>query len=268
MNIFNILKNNKDTLSNIPKHNLPKRFWTKEELGKEEYDKLFNDYLFGRCLTGAEFIELLDNNFTPFIRSLGFKGRKNHFYKVKDNFLFVIGLFKDKYGGELALNVGIHIVNYPIRGFFDKTEISKVTTNGTIIQKKLILENGNSWLKFGKDEKEGIETIEYMKSLISINGLSFFCQFEDNPAIFSEIKIVNFQNPSNRFEKFGIDEKMLSWIHFKIFVARYNFDYGDRHLAIEIMEKVRDDEWNSDRFTSKGISPLLLEIDKLIDEWK
>lgn len=143
MNIFNLF-NNKDQVSKTPKHNLPKRFWTQEELGKEDYDKLFKDYSFGRCLTGAEFIELLDKHYTPFIKSLGFKGRKNHFYQVKGNFLFVIGLFKDKYGGELTSNVGIHIVNYPIRGYFEKTEISKVTTSGTIIQKNLILENGNS----------------------------------------------------------------------------------------------------------------------------
>src|SRR6185436_2499438 len=106
-------------------------------------------------------------------------------------------------------------VNYPIRGFFEKTEISKVTTNGTIIHKTLVLENGNSQLKFGKDEKDGIETIEYMKSLISNDGHSFFHQFEEKPTVFNEIKIIDFEKPSDKFEKFGIDEKMLKWIHFK-----------------------------------------------------
>lgn len=268
MNIFDIFKNNKDKVDNTPKHYLPKRFWTEEELGKGDYDKFFNDYLFGRCLTGAEFIELLDNNFTPFIKSLGFKGRKNHFYKVKDNLLFVIGLFKDKYGGGLTLNVGIHIINYPIRGYFEKTEISKITTNGTIIQKNLILENGNSWLKFGKDKDEGLETIEFMKFLVTKEGVSLFQNYEERPNIFNEIEISDFVNPTNKFQKYGIDEKMLKWIHFQIFVARFNFDYGDKNIANEILKMVRVNEFNSDRFTLKGISPLIPEIDKLINEWK
>ncbi len=268
MNIFDIFRKNKNTLSNTPKHNLPKRFWTKEELGKEEYDKLFNDYLFGRCLTGAEFIELLDNNFTPFLKNLGFKGRKNHFYKVNENFLFVIGLFKDKYGGELTLNIGIHIPKFPIRGFFENTEISKVTTNGTIIQKNLILENGNSWLKFGLDKNEGLETIEFMKLLIFNEGLPFFQNYEQQPKIFNEIKISDLLSPTSKFQKYGIDEQILSWIHFKIFLARYNFEFGDKELSIEILKMERENEWNSDRFTSKGVSPLLPQIDKLINEWK
>jgi len=255
-------------LENKIRHNLPKRFWTKEELGKDEYEKLFNDYLFGRCLSGADFIELLDNHFTPFLKTLGFKGRKNHFYKIENKLLFVIGIFKDKYGGECSLNAGVHLEGYPIRGFFEKISASKVTTNGSIIYKALTLENENSSLKFGMNNLEGLETIEFMKELIKNLAIPFFEKFTNFPSPFNEIRISDLQNPNNKFKEFEIDEKMLNWIHFQIFIARFNFDFGEKKLTTEIMSFLRDKEWNSDRFTSKGISPLLTEIDNLINEWK
>lgn len=268
MNLLNIFNKSDRILSNKISHNLPKRFWTKDELGKEEYERLFNDYLFNRCLSGADFIKLLDENFTPFLKNIGYKGGKNHFYKSDSNLLFAIGIFKDKYGGECSLNVGVHIVGYPIRGFFEKISPSKVTTNGAMIRKTLELSNGNSSLKFGTDIQEGLETIEYMKTLIEGPGLDFFNKFTHFPKPFSDIELNDFIKPNNKFSEFNIEEKMLKWIHFQIFIARFNFDFGDKVKALQILSYAREQEWNVDRFTSKGVSPLLPEIDKLIDEWK
>lgn len=106
-----------------------------------------------------------------------------------------------------------------------------------------------------------------MKSLVSNEGISFFKSYEERPTLFNEIKLSDLVKPTNKFQEYGIDEKMLKWIHFQIFLARFNFDYGDKNIANEIIKRVSVNEFNSDRFVLKGFSPLIPEIDKLINEW-
>jgi hypothetical protein len=98
--------------------------------------------------------------------------------------------------------------------------------------------------------------------------LDFFSKFTNFPKPFSDIEINDFIKPNNKLSEFYIDEEMLKWIHFQIFIARFNFDFGDKVKALKILSYTREQEWNSERFTTKGVSQLLPEIDKLIGEWK
>ena len=91
--MLNFFKKNKND-------GLPKRFWNDVDLSESELEEFRKYSLFGRCLTDAAFIEILDSVFTPFMKSLGFEGRKNNFCKTHGSLIQTIGIFKNKYGGE------------------------------------------------------------------------------------------------------------------------------------------------------------------------
>lgn len=246
---------------------LPKRFWNDEDLSKREKEEIRKDYLFGKCLTGAEFIEILDSEFTPGIKSLGFKGRKNNFYKVDDSIIKTIGIFKNKYGGDCSLTLGVHIKDFPIRNADKFIENNKFTPSHSMIQKTLELDNGNHIFRFGKTKEEGLETVDLMKATLKIKGIAFFEKFSNYPHPFDKIKITDLEKPNDKFSEFGITEKMLVWVHFKKFLARFNHLNGNNEFALKILKKVRNDEYYSKRFTSVGVSPLIEGIDEMIKNY-
>ena len=256
--MLNFLKKNK---------NLPKRFWNDENLTKSELEEFRRDILFQRCLSSAEFIEILDFEFTPFIKSLGFKGRKNNFYKITGSLIQTIGIFKNKYGGDCSLTLGLHIKDFPTRNSDKLIDNKKFTPSHSIIQKTLELDNGNEIFRFGMNKEEGIETVEIMKYVVEKKGLEFFKKFSDYPHPFDKIKTNDLEKPTNRFSEFGIDSTMLAWIHFKKFIARFNHVNGNNKFALDVLKKAREDEYYSKRFTSVGVSPLIEGIDEMIKNY-
>ncbi len=255
--MLNFFKNNRNK-------NLPKRFWNDEDLTKSELEEFQKDVLFQRCLSSAEFIEILDSEFTPFIKSLGFKGRKNNFYKIEGSLIQTIGIFKNKYGGDCSLTLGLHIKDFPIRNSDKLIDNKKFTPSHSIIQKTVELDNGNTTLRYGNTKEEGNETVILMNSIVEKKGLMFFKKFSEYPHPFDKIKISDIENPSEKFSEYGIDKKMLNWIHFKKFLARFNHLNGNNDIALRLLKKAREDEYYSDRFTSIGVSPLIEGIDKMI----
>jgi len=246
---------------------LPKRFWNDADLTKSELENFRKDSLFGRCLTGPEFIEILDSEFTPFIKSLGFKGRKNNFYKIEDSIIQTIGIFKNKYGGDCSLNIGLHIKDFPVCNSDKIIDNKKFTPSHSIIQKTLELDNGNTILRYGNTREEGIETVLLMNSIVEKKGLIFFEKFSEYPYPFDKIEMSDIEKPSEKFLEYGIDKKMLSWIHFKKFLARFNHLNGDNDFALELLKKARKDEYYSDRFTSVGVSPFIEGLDEMIKNY-
>ncbi len=80
--------------------------WLDEHLSKKELNKFKNCF---NQISGAEFIEILNEKFIPFIRSLGFKGSKNSYYLRYEPVIITLNIFKDKYGGNCALTLGVHL---------------------------------------------------------------------------------------------------------------------------------------------------------------
>ncbi len=246
---------------------LPKRFWNDDDLSKSELDQFRKDYLFNRCISGAEFIEILDSKFTPYMKSIGFKGRKNNFYKIEDSLILTIGIFKNKYGGDCSLNLGLHIKGFPICNSDKFIDNNKFTPSHSIIQKTLELDNGSKIFRFGINKEEGIETVDIMKSVVEKKGLEFFKKFSDYPHPFDKIRTIDLEKPTDKFSEFGIDSRMLGWIHFKKFIARLNHLNGNNEFALNVLKKAREDEYYSKRFTSVGVSPLIEGIDEMIKNY-
>lgn len=237
---------------------LPKRFWNNDELTEEEKAKYKNNFF---QIPGSEFIELLKENFNPLLKEAGFKGSKNNFYKKNSPWIYVLNLHKDKYGGELTINVGVHLdfiennLNIlPIPSKFDITDC--------IIDKNLKLENGNSWLFYGRNKTEAIETIDYMKELVLEQGIPFLEKFNQFPKPFNEISIEDIKKKSQRFNEFGIDEKLIDWVHFIIFLTKVNLNLENKQKALDLIIFAKEKE--IERFSGTINSPLMPRIEQLI----
>lgn len=242
----------------MKKRVLPIRFWKNSELNekqKSEFKDNFNQ------ISGAEFIEILKENFNPFIKELGFKGSKNNFYKKNSPWIYVLNLNKDKYGGELTINVGVHLDF--IENTLDKLPIpSKFNITDCIIDKNLVLENGNSWLFYGKNKTEAKETIEFMKELILEQAIPFLEQFNNYPEPFNKISVEDIKNKTKNFLDFSIDDKLIDWVHFILFLSKVNYNIGNKERAIELLDLAKEKEII--RFSGTLNSPLMPRIEKSI----
>lgn len=241
---------------------LPIRFWNKSELTDNEKSEYKNNFT---QISGVEFIDILKENFNPFLKELGFKGSKNSFYKKNTPWIYVINLHKDKYGGELTINVGVHLdyienpLNVlPIPSKFDITDC--------IIDKNLTLENGNSWLMYGKNTAEAIETVEIMKELLLEDGIPFLEKFNNYPEPFTNITINDILNNSQKYKDYGIDEKLISWVHFIIFLSKLNNNIGNQEVSLNLLELAKKKE--IERFSGTQNSPLIPRIEKLISDFR
>ena len=246
----------------MKKRILPKRFWNNHELTekeRKEYKNTFNQ------ISGIEFIEILKNNFNPFLKELGFKGSKNNFYQKKSPWIYVLNIHKDKYGGELTINMGIHL-DY-IQNALDQLPIlSKFDIGDCIIDKNLSLENNNSWLVYGKNDIEALETIEFMKELVLEQGIPFIEKFNNYPQPFSNITIDDIKTGNKKFLEYGIDEKLINWVHFIIFLAKVNNNIGNKEKAMELLQLAKIKE--IDRFSGTLNSPLMPKIELLIRDFR
>ena len=233
--------------------------WLDEHLSKKEKEKYKNIW---NQITGAEFIELMNNEFTPYLKSLGFKGAKNNFYRKNKPWIFTVNIFKDKYGGNCAINVGVHL-DY-IENKIDKLPIpSKFQVVDCIIRKRIELDNDNSWYYYGLDKKEGKETVDLMIKMFQKKGVPFLQKFEKYPHPFDKITYDDLIKPTEKFKDYGIDSKKLNYIHFHIFLIKFNLKIENYNLAKQIIDKAWNREFNAERFSEKGVSPLLKPIEEL-----
>jgi len=234
--------------------------WLDKDLS--ESDKILYKNIFHQ-ITGAEFIDILNEKFVPFLESLNFKGSKNNFYKHNSPWIYTVNIFKDKYGGECALNVGVHLDF--IENTIDKLPIpSKFSVSDCIIDKSIMMDNDNPWYLFGKNSIEGHETVDIMIEMFKKKGIPFLSKFENYPIPFSDIEYNDILKPKNKFIQYEITKDKLDWVHFHIFLAKVNFNIGNTDLALKILEKAKNDEYYAKRFEKYGMSPLLERIGKLI----
>ncbi|MBF4473221.1 DUF4304 domain-containing protein [Flavobacterium sp. HJJ] len=246
----------------MKKRILPIRFWNNNELTEKERSEYKNT---SNQISGIEFIEILKNNFTPFLKELGFKGSKNNFYKKNSPWIYVVNIHKDKYGGELTINVGIHLDF--IENALDALPIpSKFDITDCIIDKNLSLENNNSWLVYGKNSIEAIETVEYMKELVFEQGIPFIQKFNNYPKPFNDITIEEIKTGSKKYLEYGINEKLITWVHFIIFLAKVSNNSGNKEKAIELLNLAKSKE--IDRFSGTLNSPLIPRIELLIRDFR
>jgi len=240
----------------------PKRFWNDDELSTKELNK-YKDHF--TQISGKQFTNILNNDFTPFMHSIGFKGNKNHFYRLNSPWIFTLQLFKDKNGGACAVNVGIHLDF--VETIHNKLlSPHKFRTSDCILKHSnaIHLNNGNNWLHYGKTNQEAKETARFLIDMVQSKALPFFQQFNNFPHPFSQIKVIDLLEPNAKFTKFGITAKSLKWVHFKIFLSRINKHIGNNQLAIDILETVKQDEfyqeWSTENETVRIIDHLIQSL--------
>ena len=240
-------------------NNLPKRMWLDEQLSQSEREKYKNIW---NQISGAEFIELMNNEFTPFMKSIGFKGSKNKFYKKNKPWIYTVNIFKDKYGGNCAVNIGVHL-DY-IENRLDELPIpSKFQVSDCIIRKNIPLDNNNSRYFYGLNQNEGKETVALIIKMFQKKGIPFLKKFETYPNPFDNITFDDLNNPTETFSEYGIDSKKLNYIHFHIFLAKFNIKFENYTLAKQIIDKAWNDEFNAEIFSEEEMSPLLKSIETL-----
>jgi hypothetical protein len=234
---------------------LPKRMWDKTDLSEAEIKAFKNNF---NQISGEDFIRIQNERFTPYIKSLGFKGSKNNFYKRNSPWIYTLNIFKDKYGGECALNIGIHL-EYIENQLGELPIPGKFTISDCIIDKNIAMDNGNSWFYYGINETEGYETIDIMIEMFEKKGIPFLNKLKNYPIPFSLIKPGDIETPSDKFIEYEISIKLLGWVHFLIFLAKFNFNIGRKEFAIKILEKAKTNE-----IIRMPKSPLIEKLNELI----
>jgi hypothetical protein len=213
---------------------LPQDKWTENE--KKEFS---DRQLYGRSLTGQEFNELLKTNFEPWIKTIGFKGSNNNFRKIEANGLIMtLGLFKDRSGGQLAINFGVHCDFLPVVGLKMKPA-NKFSEIDCFIRKSFDHFENNSWFVYGTNVNEGKETIDYMKDSLTQVGLKFFDSFNDYPGCFLRLTTQDFSKNSVKLTALGLTNH---WFWHQANIAAINnkfdnqengkkiIDYADTHI--------------------------------------
>ena len=244
--------------------NLPKRMWLDEHLSKKELKKFKNCF---NQISGAEFIEILNEKFIPFIRTFGFKGSKNSYYLRYEPVIITLNIFKDKYGGNCALKLGVHL-DYIENHLGQLPVASKFTVPDCYIHESVSMDNGESWYYYGLTKEEGYETVDLMINMFKKRGIPFLEQFHNYPKPFDQITLKDILEPNENFINYGISKDMLEWIHFRVFLAKFNLKTENKDLALKILEKTRHDEYYDERFSQPGRSPLLESLDKLIENYQ
>ena len=221
---------------------LPQDKWTDNE--KKEF---FDRQLYGRSLTGHEFNGLLKTNFEPWIKTIGFKGSNNNFRKIEPNGLIMtLGLFKDRSGGQLAINFGVHCDFLPVAGLKMKSG-NKFSEIDCFIRKSFDHFENNSWFVYGTNVYEGEETIDYMKDSLAQVGLKFFDSFNDYPDCFLRLTTEDFSKNSGKLTALGLTSHWF-WHQANIAAINNKFDnqenakkiivYADTHIIDESFRKL------------------------------
>jgi len=101
--------------------------------------------------------------------------------------------------------------------------------------------------------------------MVERNAIPFFNLFKSYPHPFDQINYESINKPTDKWAKYEISKFMLTYVHFRIFLAGVKWNLGDNIEAQRILQKTRDDQYHSSTHIKPGLSPLIPEIDKLID---
>ena len=87
-------------------------------------------------------------------------------------------------------------------------------------------------------------------------------KFNQFPKPFNEISIEDIKKKSQRFNEFGIDEKLIDWVHFIIFLTKVNLNLENKQKALDLIIFAKEKE--IERFSGTINSPLMPRIEQLI----
>lgn len=135
---------------------LPKRFWVDSdyEEGEERFKKSF------LSLKSADFRKIYNKKISPFLRKRGYKTSGFKGLKETQYFHFQVFFGCGKYGGEGVFSLLVHPKGFPTKD--DCEFIDPKPPYYHLMCHNFTLPNGKQWICYGRNEKEGQETVQYL----------------------------------------------------------------------------------------------------------
>jgi hypothetical protein len=191
--------------SPFQKYNLPKRFWPEYDLTEVEVREYKDEF---HQVKGKIFDKCVKQVLVPYLHSLGYKGSRDRFYKIGEQLVYTISLFKSEFGGMTELVVGVHprgVESVSWDGL--PLAASRYAATACIAHLRLypILINysDNRWTNGfflnGKTEVECLETVEFIRSTIAAQADVFFAKFSNFPHPFDQVTLDMLLNATGEF---------------------------------------------------------------------
>jgi hypothetical protein len=236
------------------KVNLPKRFWHEHEFNELERNEYRRRYLLSLTISGEEFNELLKQTLHPYLKSLGFKGAKNNYRKHDSPIIQTINLFKDKWGGQTAVNIGVHLDFVPALGTGEILSPAKFTQSHCFIQKNITLPNGKAWFDFGINTKEAEETIDFIIEAIEGQALPFLDNFNKFPEPFINISVDDLHKNNQVLENLYIGFKSIFDLQVLVAIQNKHQNFDRAKEILKYIDKIIDKDYK------KRIQPILARL--------
>lgn len=143
-----------------------------------------------KTISSSEFKRLVNKYLRPKLRECGWTGTGFHYKKMMSNhYIFLLGLYPGKYGGEISVEVGMHLdfLKNHSDEYFD---LEKIKSYSADIRQWLLFNSQNDYtLKFQSSPEKNIALVDLIWESYLENGKLFFNQFIDFPGPFRTINV-------------------------------------------------------------------------------
>ena len=127
----------------------------------------------------SEFFALVRDRFAPELRSLGFKGSGQNFRRIQDDLINTVNIQGNKYGGSVAVNLGVHLVFLPVDWCDEMPDPSKIKEVNCVFRDRLAPGNRSDyWWKYEGLFRSPVERVEHMLSTFLKYGEPKFQKFD------------------------------------------------------------------------------------------
>ncbi len=245
------------------KYNLPKRFWAGADLTdteKRQYKDNFSQ------VNGKVLDTCVAKIFTPYLRSLGYKGSKDRFYKIEGELIYAVTIKKSEWGGMSLLILGVQPKEVEA---FQGFPLAHYRYNAdTCLCNKIIYPiefdpqataTCDGYFLNGRSEFECMETVEIMLSTFKKTQADFFGKFSNFPHPFDKVTSGDVLNDdeSDAFKDYGISGR---WLRYNpLQWAKVKYLIGQKDVALEIIRHYKNDpglHFSNDHDLKKDIDVL------------
>ena len=142
----------------------------------------------------ALFLEVIKREFGPYLRTQGFKGSGQNFYRIREDLVHVINLRASKYGDGFAVNLGIHPTGMQIEGSSVIPEPKRLKEYECLIRTRLSKsEEYDRWWKHRGFLRSPEKSARALISFYENYGNCYFDTFPDARALLASF---SFEDPN------------------------------------------------------------------------
>jgi hypothetical protein len=183
-------------------------------------------------MNANDFKKLINKDFSPNIRQLGWKGSGFHFYQSNANHIVnIFGIQGSWSGGSVCCETAIHFDFIPDLAH-KEIDISKTTYASCVIRNRLSpTGDGDYHWKFRDNAEDNIKSVNQIWDTFKIYGLTFYKDFVNFPFPFDAIKLHDLK-ANNNFKLLG-KYYINNSIHFAWLLKEINLFIGRQQIAKE-----------------------------------